>query len=225
MAAPKKSKKPVKKSKKPTTKSVKKSRKPATKTRTRTPTKRPITKQKSTTRQKANKKPAPAPKLGPFEREGELTWAVLAPIDASDMEARIVAIQNKRMPFRFDDEDDEPEPRHWCVLSGKNGYAAMIDTHYGNASGEDAYAAALSKALGKTVYALSFGGYNDPDKGLPYIEQYVKGKKQLIWMADSYDDEYPTSSLETVDGPKGVPSNDPFEFASAFGFDLRPYYD
>jgi len=48
---------------------------------------------------------------------------------------------------------------------------------------------------------------DDPDKGLPYIDQYVKGKKQLIWMAESYDDEYPTSSLETVDGPKGVPSN------------------
>ena len=170
---------------------------------------------------KPKKKPASTPILGPFEREGELTWAVLAPLDASDME---VAIQNKRVPFRFDDPDD-PEPRHWCVLPGKKGYAAMIDTHHGNASGEDAYAAALSKALGKTVYALSFGGYNDPDKGLPYIEQYVKGKKQLIWMAESYDDEYPTGSLKTVAGPKGVPSDDPFEFASAFGFDLRPYYD
>ena len=179
---------------------------------------------KSTTRGTTKNKPAPAPRLGPFEREGELTWAVLAPIDASDMEARIVAIDNKRVPFRFDDQDDDPEPRHWCVLSGK-GYAAMIDTQYGNASGEHAYAEPLSKALGKTVYALSFGGYNDPDKGLPYIEQYVKGKKQLIWMAESYDDEYPTSSLETVAGPKGVPNNDPFEFASAFGFDLRPYYE
>jgi hypothetical protein len=170
------------------------------------------------------KKRTLAPQLGPFEREGELTWAVLAPIDASDMDGRIVAIENKRVPFRYDDLDD-PEPRHWCVLTGKKGYAAMIDTHYGNAGGEDAYAAARSKALGKTVYALSFGGYNDPDKGLPYIVQYVKGKKQLIWMAESYDDEYPISSLKTVAGTKGVPSNDPFEFASAFGFDLRPYYD
>ena len=146
---------------------------------------------------------------------------MLAPIDASELEARIVAIQKKRMPFR---DDDDPAPRHWCVLPGKR-YAAMIDTHYGNAMGEDAYASALSKALGKTVYALSFGGYNDPDKGLPYIVQYVRGKRQLIWMAESYDDEFPTGSLETVAGPKGVPSTDPFEFASAFGFDLRPYYD
>lgn len=171
------------------------------------------------------KKAKPAPRLGPFEREGPLTWAVIAPIAANDLEARVAAIDHKRVAFRFDDPDDDPEPRHWCVLAGKKGYAAMIDTHYGNASGEDAYAQALSKALGKTVYALSFGGYDDPDKGLPYIEQYVKGKKQLIWMAESYDDEYPTSSLKTVAGPKGVPSKDPFEFASAFGFDLRPYYD
>jgi hypothetical protein len=201
MAAPKKSTKPAKKSTKPAKRST-------------------TNKKRRTTK----KKPAPAPKLGRFEREGELGWAVLAPIDPSDMEAHIVAIQNKHVYFRFD-EGDDPEPRHWCVLSGKNGYAAMIDTHYGNASGEGVYAEALSKAIGKTVYALSFGGFNDPDKGLPYIEQYANGKKQLIWMAESHDDESLTCSLETVPGPKGVPSDDPFEFASAFGFDLRPYYD
>ena len=205
MAAPKKSKKPAKK-------------------KSKTPAKRSKAK-KSTKPRRTKKQPAPAPKLGRFEHEGELTWAVLAPIDASDMEAHIVAIQKKGAPFRYDDQGDDPEPRHWCVLSGKNGYAAMIDTHDGNASGEDVYAEALSKALNKTVYALSFSGFNDPDKGLPYIEQYVNGKKQLIWMAESYDDEDPTGSLKTVAGPKGVPSKDPFEFASAFGFDLRPYYD
>src|SRR5262245_55428048 len=74
------------------------------------------------------KKPAP-PTLGPFEREGELTWAVLAPLSVAELEQRVAAIKQKRRPFRFDSD----EPRHWCVLPGSKGYAAMIDTHLGNA--------------------------------------------------------------------------------------------
>jgi len=48
--------------------------------------------------------------LGPFEGEGELTWAVLAPIDASEMEARIVTIE-KKLALLDDDQDGDPEPR------------------------------------------------------------------------------------------------------------------
>lgn len=184
------------------------------------PAKRAAPAKRKTPAKRTRPTPPPAP-LGPFEREGQLTWAILAELDAADLERRFVQFGMRRLYV----EDLVPPPRPWCVLSGKKGYAALIDTQFGNVSGEARFAERLSKELSSPVYALSFSGYDDPDRGLPYIERYVKGKKATIWMESSHDDEYPVDASTFVAGPKGVPSTDPFAFAKAFGFDLRGYYE
>ncbi len=156
---------------------------------------------------------------GPFEAGGSLIWAVLAPMSAAALEDQVVRAERRR---GFDDDDDfDPEPRSWCVVAGTKTHAALVETEPGSDGGCDEVAKALSKQLGKTVYAVGFSGYDDPDRGLPYIERYDNGKGGLIWMAPSYDDELPEP--KTVAGPKGVPCSDPFEFAKALGCDVRRF--
>ncbi len=155
---------------------------------------------------------------GAFEAQGNVVWAVLAPISAAALEDH--AMRAWRLD---DDEDGEPEPRSWCVVAGKKTHAVLIETEPGSDSGDGDIAKPLSKQLDKPVYSVGFSGYDDPDHGLPYIQRYDAGKSGVIWMAPTYDDE-DLPPLKTVAGPKGVPCTDPFDFAKALGCDLRKFW-
>lgn len=119
------------------------------------------------------------------------------------------------------DEDDE-EPTTWRVIDGTGVYAAVIETEPGSSGGEGELAPKLARAVGATVYAIGFSGYDDPDDGLPFIEAHDGDESTLIWMAETFDDEIPQP--ETVAGPEGIPCDDPFAFAEALGCPLRQYY-
>lgn len=108
------------------------------------------------------------------------------------------------------------------VVAGTKKHAAVIETAPGSSGTEDELAAALSKRLRATVYALGFAGWNDPDHGLPHITRYDDGKSGLVWMAESDDD---LGDPETVPGPPGLPCDDPFELADALGCPLRPFLE
>ena len=157
--------------------------------------------------------------LAPFAPQGQLEWALIAPLDAATFESHLL-----RIGPRYAGDPDFDDTRSWQVLAGKKGYAALIETAPGSARTEVELARALSKDLRVTVYALGFTGYDDPDRGLPYIERHDDGKSGVVWMAPFVDDEG-LGELATVKGPKGVPCDDPFAFAEAYGFDLRPYYE
>jgi hypothetical protein len=110
--------------------------------------------------------------------------------------------------------------RTWHVAPGTKKHSALIETAPGSSATEVDIARALSKDSSTPVYALGFTGYDDPDHGLPFITRYDAGKSSLIWMpSDDEDDELPT-----VAGPKGIPCDDPFEFAEALGCKLRRYF-
>jgi hypothetical protein len=110
------------------------------------------------------------------------------------------------------------EQRSWRVVPGTKKHCALIETAPGSSSTEIDLARALSKDLQTPVYALCFAGYDDPDHGLSSITRYDAGTSGLIWMADANDGP-------TVAGPKGIPCDDPFELAAAFGCHLRPYFE
>lgn len=154
---------------------------------------------------------------GPFESEGPLEWAILAQLPPAALTS---------FAFRFMDRHvvrsmwDLAEARSWCVVPGTKEHCALIQTSPGSSSSEIDLARALSKDSKTPVYALGFAGYDDPDHGLPSITRYDGGKSGLIWMAGSDEDDAPT-----VAGPKGIPCDDPFEFAAAHGCQLRSYFE
>lgn len=204
-------------------------RKPARSTARPKATKKPRAKPRTKPKAKAKAKPkAKATKAPPkaaidprFRKEGRIEWAVLVPVAAAKLEAMVAKLNAK--PHYLDDDEEDLEPRSWCVLAGSRQHSALIETEPGSTSTETELARDLSKQLGKTIYALGFAGYDDPDHGLPYIQRYDDGTAGLIWMAPTYDDEFPEP--ETVAGPRGVPAKDPFEFASALGCELRAFYE
>jgi hypothetical protein len=145
-----------------------------------------------------SKKPTP---LGSFEAAGPIEWAILAPVSADELHALVI----EAWSTRIDVDDDEPQS--WGVVPGTKRYAAVIETEPGSTSTERELALALSKKLGATVYTVGFCGYDDPDRGLPYIERYEAGNPLA----------------KTVPGPRGVPCDDPFDFADALGCALRAF--
>jgi hypothetical protein len=142
---------------------------------------------------------------------------LIAPFDAPAFEEHVLVADP-----RFERDPEFDRSRSWVVIQGKPGHSALIETEPGSTASEVELAEALSKRLGVTIDALRFCGYDDPDHGLPSIERYDARKSGLIWRAPSDDDD--EDELETVAGPAGVPRTDPFEFAAALGFALRPYY-
>ena len=145
-----------------------------------------------------------------------LEWAILVPVAADRLEALVHSIDGPP----YDDEDDDE--RTWGVIAGTGSHAAVIETAPGSSGTESDLAAELARETGAAVYAVGFCGYDDPDHGLPFIESYAGNERQLIWMAELFDDELPAP--DTVPGPDGIPCDDPFEFTAALGCDLRRFY-
>lgn len=151
---------------------------------------------------------------GPFESEGPLEWAILAQRASAELTSFAFRFMNRH---RVRSMWDLAAPRSWCVVPGTKKHCALIQTSPGSSSTEIDLARALSEDSKTPIYALAFAGYDDPDHGLPSITRYDAGKSGLIWMADS--------DAATVAGPKGIPCDDPFEFAAAHGCQLRPYFE
>ena len=149
-----------------------------------------------------------------FEAQGRIEWAILAP-------ASVETLREIMSRHAWDIDEDV---QSWCIVKGKKKHSAVIETAPGSSGVEIGLAEAISKKLGTTVYALGFAGYDDPDHGLPSITRYEPGKKgALIWMAP-YDGDDAPPPPKTVAGPKGVPCDDPFDFADALGCKLRSYF-
>lgn len=150
-----------------------------------------------------------------------LEWAILVPVDAVRLELLVRSLDVG--VYVLDPEDEEDGELHtWHVVAGSGEYAAVIETAPGSSGAEIELATELARAVGATVYAVGFVGYDDPDHGIPSIVGCDGETQRLIWMAETFDDELP--DVELSPGPAGVPADDPFGFTEALGFRLRHLY-
>jgi hypothetical protein len=164
------------------------------------------------------KKPAPEIEVrGPFVSEGPIEWAMLAPAALADLEKTVFGFRHRRVVRSMWDLD---APRSWCVRPGTKQHRALIETAPGSTGSGTDLAKELSRACDAAVYLVELVGYDDPDRGLPSITRFDRGKQGLVWMAP-YDDDDAGLAPKTVAGPRGVPCDDPFDFAAALGCDLR----
>ena len=131
-----------------------------------------------------------------------MEWAILAQIPPLELESRAFRSKNRHIVRSMWDPE---APRSWCVVRGTKTYSALIETMPGSTSTEIDLARELSKEWQTTVFALGFAGYDDPDRGVPYIARYEGGT--------------------SVSEPERPLREDPFRFAAKLGCKLRPYYD